>query len=86
MQINKITCANQPIKPSEFSVQENEYTLLKYMLYILRGENKYTGNYFFICQRIFYICITIVDIIVKNIHLRIICNNFQEILSNSKEM
>ena len=28
----------------------------------------------------------IVDIIVNNNHLRITCNNFQEILSKSKEM
>ena len=34
----------------------------------------------------FYICTSIVDIIVKNNHLRIICNNFQEIVLKSKEM
>ena len=34
----------------------------------------------------FYICTPIVDIIVKNKRLRIIFNNFQEILSKSKEM
>ena len=31
-------------------------------------------------------CTSVVDIIVKNNHLRIICYNFQEILSKSKDM
>ena len=34
----------------------------------------------------FYICTLIVDVTAKNNHLRIICNNFQEILSESKEI
>ena len=54
--------------------------------YILRGKNKYTGNYYFYLSRDFYICTVIIDIIVKKNHLLIICNNFQEILSKSKEM
>ena len=41
---------------------------------------------FFYLSPHFYICIAIVDIIVKNNHLRIIYNNFQEILSKNKEM
>ena len=53
---------------------------------MLRGKNKYTGNYFFYLSPAFYICTLIVDIIVKNNQLRIICNIFQEILSKSKEM
>ena len=53
---------------------------------MLKGKNKYTGNYCFYLSPEFYICTLIVDIIVKNNHLRILCNNFQEILSKSKEM
>ena len=49
--------------------------------YILRGKNKYTGNYFFKCHRNF----TYVHKLLIS-YLGIICNNFQEILSKSKEM
>ena len=34
----------------------------------------------------FYICTLVGDIIFTNNHLRIKCNNFQEIQSKSKEM
>ena len=54
--------------------------------YILRGKIKYTGNYFLHLSPDFCICTSVFDIIVKNNHLRIICNTFQEILSKSKEM
>ena len=54
--------------------------------YILRGKIKYTGNYFFYLSLEFHICTLIIDIIVKNNHLYIICKNFQEILSMTKEM
>ena len=54
------------------------------LYYIPRGKNKYTGNYFLSPE--FCISTFIVDIIVKYNRLRIICNNFQEILSKSKEM
>ena len=46
----------------------------------------YTGNYFFYFSPDLCICTQVVDIIVKNKHLHITCNNFQEILSKSKEM
>ena len=41
---------------------------------------------FFYLSPDFYICTLIVDIIVKNNYLRIICNSFQDILSKIKEM
>ena len=52
---------------------------------ILRGKNIQV-TILCILSSAFYICTLIVDIIVKNNHLRIICNNFQKILSKSKEM
>ena len=61
------------------------FLLLKENIYILRGQTKHKENYFLFVTG-FYICTLIVDIIIRNNDLRIICNNFQEILSMSKEM
>ena len=73
-------------KISEF-LSENFQFLVVISQYILRGKNKYTGNYFFYFLLEFYMYTLFVDIIVKNDHLCISFNNFhQEILSKSKEM
>ena len=53
---------------------------------MLRVKHKYIGNYIFYSSPDFEMCTLSVDIIVKNNHLQIICNNFQEIVSQSKEM
>ena len=53
---------------------------------MLRVKHKYIGNYILYSSPDFEMCTLSVDIIVKNNHLHIICNNFQEIVSQSKEM